>query len=319
MLDLNLIVGDYLVNHINKGQEILIPFSPKVWRDEMIHLSDVGKCPRQIMLRLQGAKKREEPLAIALREARFYMGHQTHYLVYSALMYFEEKYKEEIYEGCEVSLYDHLHSMFGSGVTGALDLIIKGPIFFEDADALNFVLDIKSMHPNLLRNMRDNLPLEQHKTQVVLYDFFYREWKNVKMGLPAIVYLDNGGGDNPHEICFIKKQEYESLLDTAMSDLGNLLGARALMESEGYDNIPEMLPRRIYIKGKRNPEVRVGPAWSCNPKYCDYLGASCFPDTNDELVAKEYKSGISYGDGHREAERMMDDLAGFIANSFTSA
>lgn len=267
-------IGDF-ITHRYAGHENYRHLELDEWTDDNIHISDVGYCPRAVILRIGGYDRRPKT---ALQMRRFYMGHVMHNVVYNAFLHSDL----ELYSAIEFSVTDYLKAQGLDHVTGTCDLIAKMDYFTfgpEHARDLS-VNDIKSQHPNMLRDYRYTLPKKENVYQVVLYQWALKDAFDL-CGNPFVTYMDNGGGDNESELCEIFDWDNKPLKE-ARYELGYLIGARSAYIK--YNIVPPILPKVLKVTGRSNPSIQIQPSWNCNPKYCDFMGISCIPPEGKNRV-----------------------------------
>jgi len=224
--------------------DYLVATSPDKERDPLrLFVTDVGKCPRAVALRLtQAERKPVTPTSRAM---------------WDVAEYIEETLMKAL--DAKNLLYDYQapiaiddHENWG----GRLD------IARWDWDKLRIV-EVKTINPNAFK--WGDRPKLQHVMQATIYDHYY-DYDRESLD-PLLWYFSRGDDKNEPE-------EYTITPDFAPCEV--------LMDSldKMRDNLPELPPvlPRLLKEFDGGKTIKQGPDWRCKPIYCDYLGVSCFPD-----------------------------------------
>lgn len=216
---------------------------PDEWDDSVVHVSDLSValegegCPRQLWLRLGGAKRK--PLT-AGQMLMFDHGHRIH-----------ERLVELIAQGLEPGWY--IHSVetpveLPGPVTGRYDTVLEGP---EDT---MIVVDFKTLRGRAFGYLNEARPA--HALQVQGYGF----GTNASGGL--VFYVDREGQNAARQF-FIPRN------DQAVED-----ALRIVLAIAGSDTCPPILEPRLLITRNKGPDsVKIAQPWQCD--YCQYLDVSC--------------------------------------------
>lgn len=204
-----------------------------------LFVTDVGKCPRAVALRMMQAEKK--PLShIEERNKR---------LMFDLADYIEEKLMSALEaKGLLAGYQESVDISDRDNWGGRLDILTTEPR----------VVEVKTIRSNAFRF--DDRPRPEHVCQAVIYQHYLGHEL-----LPVLVYFDRGGSNTT--------EQYEVSHDwghiSAMMD--ELDAVRA-----NLPELPDVLPR-VLKSTDRNKKVRNVPDWRC--ERCDYAGASCSPPT----------------------------------------
>jgi hypothetical protein len=203
-------------------------------RSDRVHVSDFGRCPRSIALRITGAPKKQESDA---RMKMLWLADQLHELVYESLR------DAGVLVGCEVEVEN-----LPEGISGRIDYIRR------EGDLL-VVGDIKTTHPNRVRYPK-SLPHPHAVKQVLTYRHYYGADR------AELLYMDRGG-ENPSILVDVSDMEMD--VEAEVYELLEL--RRKALAGE----IPPLLPleyRWIQKYSNGGGQLGFGPPWQCS--YCEY-------------------------------------------------
>jgi hypothetical protein len=228
--------------------DYLVTMSIEKVRDpERLFVTDVGKCPRQVALRLTGA----ESTPVGPRQRM--MWDQAEYIEKTLMQALDAK--GLLYE-YQAPIDIHDRDNWG----GRLDIV-------RYVDGCLQIVEVKTVNPMAFPHQ--DRPKEPHVHQATTYDHYYDY--TAEHTDPVLWYVDRGSDAyDPEEHPALTEWEPIAAL---MDELDAM--RKALPE------LPPMLPRVIkeFDKGKT---IKQGPAWQCKPTtkhgYCPYSGVSCFPD-----------------------------------------
>ncbi len=223
-----------------------------------LFVTDVGKCPRQVALRMTRAERRAETaqqrmmwdLARYIEETlMFALDHAGQLLEYQA----------------PVDISDR------ENWGGRLDIVRK-------VDGKVQIVEVKTERSNALKRRKDGtlvypLPKPSHVLQATVYDLYYDylQW-SAEPTDPVVWYAARGGSNLPLE-CVVKPDH-----DAAVRLMNELDAVRAALPE-----LPPMLPKVLKLT-RYGKFLESQPDWQCT--YCDYCGVSCHPDTRSEVWAE---------------------------------
>ncbi|HUW10711.1 MAG TPA: hypothetical protein VM537_13350 [Anaerolineae bacterium] len=216
------------------------------WDKSVIHASDAGACPRQVMYRLTGTpEKPRSPESEWNRTVMFESGYVFHYLTYSALRW------------AGLLAYHERPLELPYGVSGSCDAIFQ-PDYREEDLAL---YDCKTVLPNALKYSWD-MPKVKDCLQLGAYSLD-PDIESMPILYGLIEYVDRAGSNTPLE-CIIDLEEWADRADRRLEELTeweDMLPASVLP--------PEMAPRYVghYSSGYLE-SISYERAWECG--YCDY-------------------------------------------------
>lgn len=266
------------------------------WRDDLLHVSDLGSCLRKQMLRLQGApKKRRSAETVANEQLMFWQGNMIHALTAGALDW----------AGILVGYEEELPGL-PPGWTGHYDCIYQR---LEDDEYVCW--DGKSVRQNAF-----DYAFDWPKTKDCMQMGGYLGHLSVARG--EIEYIDRGGSNRP-VLCFVPWEFVERATKAMLITMGWVETGK----------LPEVLPK-VYtasyykVRGAdvyRLTGVKYGTSWECG--WCDYLhgfqdrktklwtidpGSPCKPEmVAPDFVAKNKDGRWQIDDGHQEG------VEGFLA------
>jgi hypothetical protein len=255
-------------------------FNTDEWSEDTLHISELGKCPRQQMYRLLGTPKQAKTESRQANDAlMFWTANMIHALTAGALEW------AGILVGFEKSLKG-----LPEGWSGHYDVI------FSDREAGTLVgWDGKTVRPNAF-GYSISWPKPEHVAQVQGYLRFEKD-----VASWFIEYIDRGGSNTPQLKGILRCDEWVDermeLLDTYHEELR-------------LDILPPVLDPEftIYYRKvtnepiKRVSSVNVGPSWQC--EWCPYLdgvqskktkewhvfeSSPCKPDMTKTQVGKAEK------------------------------
>lgn len=232
-----------------------------------IWLSDLGSCPRKVMLRLTDAKQRDLwPSEVV----RFAVGNFLHDLTHRALIYAEKMVSYEQRLDCP------------EGLSGRYDDL-------WDDDGTLTLTDVKSVRSNQFRRgeLAEKPPRakEYNLPQMGGYILFGPHADRYDFD-----YIDAAGAHGALRVP-VDPQHCAAI---ARTEIDVLQAARAALPE-----LPPPLPTVLKEswtreKVKRLASLSEARDWRCNPLYCRYSGVSCNPLGPDEdvmLVELDRKTG----------------------------
>jgi hypothetical protein len=264
--------GAYLKAH-DGNPPIWQYFNPEPWQEDLLHLSELGTCLRQQMLRLLAMPKRpDKQQNTPEEEVMYYQGNVLHALTCGALDW-------------GGILLCHEHSLtLPEGWTGHFDAE------FHDREAEESVLwDGKSVRPRAFR-FAYTFPKPELVAQLRGYLAFW-DRPTYAMG----EYIDRGGSNRPR-LCRIERDDL-----WARQRMHQTEAAR-----DALPELPEPLTREYepsYYKYPGNgfrsiSSIKYKPSWQC--EWCPYLGTACSPVMDVVDVAKY---------SNRRGERRLEIIA----------
>jgi hypothetical protein len=211
-----------------------------------LFVTDVGKCPRQVALRLIGAERK------AILPHNKMMWDLAEYIELTLMKALDAEGLLYEYQA-PIRISDH------ENWGGRLDIVQ-----FVADDTLR-IDEVKTVRSNSF-NYSDR-PKRPHEYQGTIYDHYYDYGEHSHVA-PVLWYADRGGSNPP--------EEYEVGCDFAL--------VRPLMDEldavrDNLPELPKMLPKvcKLASYGK---VLKYVPDWQCG--YCDYRDVSCHPDMSEE-------------------------------------
>lgn len=262
MIDLQQLRADYL----RSGEKIHLDEKHGEWDESVIHISELGDCPRKIMLRLSGAEKKYVPQGVRNNmELMWWLGYRLHYLTYEAL------------EWAGMLIGYELPVTTKEGFSGRLDCKFK-------YEGETYKYDAKSVRSNAFRF--DDFPKIEHVTQIGGYclDEFHKTDHTI------IEYIDRGGSHTP-VISEVDETHGKSL---AMDATWILEDARSRLPELPNPLGAELKEHRRRDANRTLFQLSMARPWKCD--YCDYDGVSCDSFKDERVVATE-KNGRWTFDG----------------------
>lgn len=251
--DFDLIRDEYI--KANSPHRLYHQWEERDENDPYLHISDLGGCPRKVVLRLLKTEKKPlSPKQTAAKTLMFHLAYELHYLSYSALRWkgLIEKWEQPVEIRPILGLRDQ-RWWVGAWDTQLLD---------------GRLVDFKTVHPNMLRfdegpEEDSRFPLSHHESQ--LSGYIYADDTAACTGL--IEYLDRGGTNIP------KAVEITGSIERTQREM--LLIEEAVLALDDGEIVPPTLDPDFTIQyyGKR---LFACPPWSCG--YCDYGGHTCKPE-----------------------------------------
>jgi hypothetical protein len=251
MLNLQAIRAEFL-----RANAPYLPKKPYVSSGKSnIYLSELGDCPRKVMLRLTDAeKKHREGYELDNLQVMYALGDFLHELTASSLEWF----------GALISYERTVQTWEGFG--GRLD------VEFQDGKDI-VLMDIKSRRSQAFK-YDDDLPKHEHVLQVGAYLL-----EEGCIATKACVdYVDRGGSNS----------DVVKVLDMEFARIAAAEAMRSLSEIRAQlPELPPPLPAELkehYNRSKPRALTSVGRvrSWRCN--YCDFESASCKPDAPAEEI-----------------------------------
>jgi hypothetical protein len=225
------------------------------WDSSILHLSDLGSCPRQVALRVGGyPEKIVSEDAKNNKRVMFWLAYELHYLTYSAMRW-------------AGLLYDYeLKVEAPTGWSGRLDML-----HVDKPGSEKLVLyDEKTSHPNQMKYSK-SLPKKKDMLQIISY---YLYPPVTPIDEVRIEYADRGGQNTPQVKVIVPSEWLTKEVASAMVEL-----------EEALVNTPEPLSREFVIADNEK-SVYLRRDWRC--KYCPYyeheLGL-CAPEEGEVKVA----------------------------------
>lgn len=219
-----------------------------------LFVTDVGKCQRQVALRMLGAERK--PITPGQRA----MWDLAEYIEENLMRALDAKDLLLEYQA-PVDISDR------ENWGGRLDLVWLNGTKVQ-------IREVKTVRSNAF-NYSDR-PKKEHVYQATIYDHYYdyewaaEEFPCVDGHLPPIIDYWDRGGSNPPE-------EHELAPDFEV--------VRPLMDEldavrDALPELPKMMPREFKLAGYSTQLKRV-PSYQCS--YCDFQGVSCHPDVSEEV------------------------------------
>jgi len=232
------------------------------WDDDLLHISDIGQCPRMTMLRLMGEQKRE----VFGEEKR-----KKQYMFYLANWLHDECYAAWGEQGILIEKECSIRGYLPPGWTGRFDAVIDYEGGFRIADVKTKAYIGKTAQ----------FPQLKHMFQVAAYHMFLRDdWKLTLN--PLLFYIQRDLQHFDARECAVDVTA--STEAYVMSKMNELEAARA-----DLPNLPNILPRMIKYTGKKvkgqYAEISACTNHDCTSEWCDYSGATCCPDVGEDLIA----------------------------------
>ena len=220
---------------------------------ERLFVTDVGKCLRQVALRMVGAERK--------------LPGPQDYMMWDLAEYIESTYMLAL---------DNLDLLFEYQVPieiadrdnwgGRLDIVRR-------VDGVLRIDEVKTVRSNAFNF--DDRPKQDHIYQVTIYDHYY-DYGEYEHADPAICYFDRGGSNPPEE--HVVKADFEPV-GYLMDELEAVRGA--------LPALPDLLPKVLKLTNYKKV-LKCVPDWRCS--YCDYRDLSCHPDMGEEEWATEKES-----------------------------
>ena len=249
------------------------------WGDDRVHVSDLAvaigeKCPRQLWLRIRGAKKKELSTGQLLM---FDHGHRIH---------------ERLVEVMDTALplgWHIFHVEKGvriGDVTGRLDIMLKHAL------GSRVVVDFKTLRGRAFGYLEEVRPA--HKLQVQSYSMAV----NADGGL--VFYVDREGQNKPKQF-FVERDDAK--VKWAIAETLEV----AHGEQPGI-----LLPQLVISKNKGPDSVKLKMPWQC--EYCEYIDISCpgalpYEDRNNGIIG--YLDGETFKPkGKKDYSAIVAELKG---------
>lgn len=251
------------------------------WGDDRLHVSDLAvalplserKCPRELVMRLLGFKKRPLTLGELLM---FKHANDIH---------------EEIVELLRIGLEDGwtVHHVEGvvtlpGGITGRFDILLRHP------SGEQYIVDLKTVRGAAFRYMDG--PRQSGVIQVGGYCY------SVDVPEGILLYIDREGQNFVQQYpVYLDKEEVLGAITIAT---GYRTWAEEYRAKERTD-LPPILPPKLQRNENKGPDsVKLGLPWQC--QYCRYRDVSC----PSALTPTERISGI-IGHIHEDGLVMKPD------------
>ena len=232
-MDLAAVYDDYLVSKtIEKDRDPLRLF-----------VTDVGKCPRQVALRMLGAKKAETN---ARQRA-----------MWDVAEYIEKTLADALDVAGRLTGYQ-----FPIPIEDRENWGGRGDISAADDEGKEFGIEVKTVNPMAFKHQ--DRPKEGHVYQKTIYEHY--------LDIPFLLWYFDRGSDSNDPEQYDTSAEWEHV-SSLMDELERMRAA--------LPELPPILPR-VLKKFDKGTVLKQGPAWQCKPTeqhgYCPYSGVSCFPD-----------------------------------------
>ena len=217
------------------------------WDEKKLHVSDLAvslenpedrKCPRQLWLRIHGAKKQE---LSAGKMLMFDNGQRLHDRVVELL-------RKGLPEGWNVEgAEESVSQQLPEGLTGRYDCLLSGP-----KNTL-LVVDFKTLRGRAFSYL--DKPKPSHELQVRTYAYAL----NASAGM--ILYIDREGQNYAKQFIIPRNDE-------------QVKKAIEIAKSIVEGNIPPKLKPSLDIRENKGPNsVKLKEPWQCS--YCEYRDVSC--------------------------------------------
>jgi hypothetical protein len=265
-------------------------FNPEPWDKTTLHISELGKCARQQMMRLSGVKpKPETEKARANKELMFWQGNMIHALTVGAMDW----------AGILVDSEKPLEGL-PEGWSGHYDAVYKDREYGR-----LMVWDGKTVRPNAF-NYAHEWPKMEETWQIRGY---LRFLPDVTAGI--VEHIDRGGSNTPQTSLITRDDEQVN---------GRMLTLDTYLDS--IEVLPGMIPpewKLTYRKVANEPIWRASaiyrqPSWQC--EWCDYMygtkhkrtkqwtipsSSPCKPNLTKTQVAKVKNGKLTMIDDTSEA------------------
>lgn len=222
-----------------------------------LFVTDVGKCPRQVALRMMQADRKP-----VLPQQR---------MMWDLAEYIEETLMKALDVAGELESYQEpvvLPDRENWG--GRMDIVRRV------GDKLQIV-EVKTERSNSLkRNADGNLayahPKPNHVRQASIYHHYFDFGEDGELP-PVIWYAARGGSNLPVE-CVIDNVDFEPIR-LEMDELDTV-----------RDNLPELPPMlpKVIKETSYGKVLKYVTPWDCG--YCDFAGVSCSPDLSEQVWAE---------------------------------
>ena len=275
-------------------------FNPEPWDPTTLHISELGKCPRQQMLRLSNVKpKPESDKARANKELMFWQGNLIHALTVGAMDWAGILVEsEKSLPGLPTGWSGHFDAVYQDQVHGRL-----------------MVWDGKTVRPNAF-NYAHEWPKVEETWQLRGY---LRFLPDVTAGV--VEHIDRGGANSPHTALITRNN---GQVDARMSMLSAF---RDSLDGDGpVTLLPGLLPpefKLTYRKVANEPIWRASavyhqPSWQC--EWCDFMyggkdkrtkqwhiaaNSPCTPDLSKSQIAKVKNGKLTMLDDEHEADLVL--------------
>jgi hypothetical protein len=217
-----------------------------------LFVTDVGKCPRQVALRLLGHERK--PILPQKR------------MMWDLAEYIEETLMKALDAAGELLEYQApIDISDRENWGGRLDIV-------RSVDGNVQIVEVKTERSNALArdkngDLKKKHPKQNHVYQATIYDHYY-DYEDCAALPPALWYAARGGSNPPYECEIVPDFAPIKFL---MDELDEVRAA--------LPEVPPMLPKTLKLVSYGKTLKYVAP-WDCG--YCDYAGLSCFPDMSEE-------------------------------------
>ena len=277
-------------------------FNADPWEEDKLHISDLGKCPRMQMLRLNHAPKKKRDAETLANEALMFMqGNWIHALTVGAADW----------AGILITYEQELPGL-PPGWTGHYDMI-------WDNRLANMAVawDGKSVRPNAF-NYAYTWPKLPNKLQMQGYLKYLTE-----VAYGDVEYIDRGGSNPPQLFEITRDNE---AVENIMFDLEMWNADRTRRIGPILPPVLEPTYTVSYTKVRnelvhRISSVFYGPQWDC--EWCDYLHgvqdkktkswyvsdkSPCRPEMPTKVAVAKYLKGklVILEDGHEAAAQWVE-------------
>ena len=290
---INALIGEFLRQAKAGKVDFSIPMTHlNDWNVDLIHASDLGKCPRKMSHRIHHSPAVDKSMGEQDSELRqFYVANIIHNLVYNAFAWDDRLVEFEI----------DLTPWLPDGMTGTADGV------WENFDGEYEAFDAKSLHPNW-RSYLKSYPKADNVAQLSLYYYGLKKRSNVidkQVARCRMYYV--GRGDKTRGL----ECPFDPDPDLLRRQIDELVIAR---DSDPFD-LPT-IPKVIKKTGGdvRMTKIELVPDWNC--EWCDFQGLSCVPHDMKKhaLLYKVDKKWVVSRMGKEMSERILFETGVAIDN-----
>jgi CRISPR/Cas system-associated exonuclease Cas4 (RecB family) len=232
------------------------------WEDRLLHISDIGSCPRAAAYRLLGTPTRE----IFGEELR-----KKKYMYYLANWLHDECFSAWGEAGILVEKECSIRGLLPMWWAGRFDAII-------DYDGGERIIDVKT---KAYIGKTAQFPQTKHMFQVAAYHMFVAKEYSLKKN-PMLFYIQRDLQHIEARECVVDVTD--NAREYITSQMKELEAAR-----DNLPELPKILPRKIKYTGKKvhghHMDVSACTNNDCTSEWCDYSGGPCEPDVGEDLIA----------------------------------
>jgi len=220
-----------------------------------LFVTDVGKCLRQVALRMVGAERKQP-------------GPQD-YMMWDLAEYIEETLMHALDARGELIEYQApLDIADRENWGGRLDIV-------RVVDDHAQIVEVKTVRSNAFNF--DDRPKQDHIYQTTIYDHYYDYVAVWTRHIDPVVWYADRGGSNPPE---------EYVITPDFEPVGYLMDELEAVR-RSLPALPDLLPKVLKLTNYKKV-LKCVPDWRCS--YCDYRDLSCHPDMGEEEWATEKES-----------------------------